>query len=136
MLRHVILASGLAALANPVQAADHPLEAADAACYDEAMTTVAMVECAAASFDRWDDELNRQYKRLMALLSPDEQQALRDSQRKWIAFRDAEFAFIATTHSRMQGSMYQPLHMEARKELVKARALQLASQVAVLDDTP
>ncbi len=134
-MRNAILAS-LLLLVAPAHAADHPLEAADAACYDDAVTTLAMVECAAASYDRWDDELNRQYKRLTALLSPEEQQALRDAQRKWIAFRDAEFAFIAATHSRMQGSMYQPLHMEARKELVKARALQLASQVAVLDDAP
>ena len=136
MIKPLLLSLGLAALASPAHAADHPLEAADAACYDDAMTTVAMVECAGASFDRWDAELNRQYKRLMALLAPEEQQALRDSQRKWIAFRDAEFAFMAAAHSRMQGSMYQPLHVEARKELVKARALQLASQAAVLDDEP
>lgn len=134
-LRPLILV-GLLLAAVPAHAADHPLEAADAACYEDAMTTMAMIECAGASYDRWDAELNRQYKRLMALLSPEEQQALRDAQRKWIAFRDAEFTLIDGLYGRMQGSMYRPMHVEARKELVKARALQLTSQAVLLDDMP
>lgn len=134
-LRPLILA-GLLFAAAPAHAADHPLEAADAACYKSAMTTVDMVECASDSYARWDAELNRQYKRLMALLSPEEQQALRDAQRKWIAFRDAELALIDGLYGRMQGSMYRPMHVEARKELVKARALQLTSRADLLDEAP
>lgn len=123
----------LTALATPAHAADHPLEATDAACYDDATTTLEMVECAGESYERWDRELNLQYKRLMDVLPPEGQQALRESQRKWIAFRDAEFAFIDSAYSQRQGTIYRPLHMEARTAIVKARAQQLTVQSYLLD---
>lgn len=134
-MRNAILAS-LLLLAAPAHAhteADHALDASDAACYDGAVTTVDMVECAGESYERWDRELNLQYKRLMAVLSPEGQEALRESQRKWIAFRDAEFAFIDGAYRNRQGTMYRPMHIEARTAIVKARAKQLTMQSFLLE---
>ncbi|CAD7854509.1 MAG: hypothetical protein, partial [Olavius algarvensis Gamma 1 endosymbiont] len=42
-----------------------------------------------------DQELNKAYERLMGHLDEDAQQTLRDSQRNWLKYRDAEFEFIA-----------------------------------------
>ncbi len=67
----------------------------------EAMSTVDMNNCAGAEFEKADAELNRVYKEAIASIPEmaiDEQpfdkasweEALRASQRAWIAFRDAE----------------------------------------------
>lgn len=67
----------------------------------EAMSTVEMNACAGAEFEKADAELNRVYKEAIASIpemATDEQpfdmasweEALRASQRAWIAFRDAE----------------------------------------------
>ena len=42
-----------------------------------------------------DDELNNAYKQLMAHLNNEAQQVLRDSQRQWLKYRNAEFNFLA-----------------------------------------
>lgn len=44
----------------------------------------------------WDDSLNDWYKVLMARLDGDQRQALKDSQRAWIAMRDSTCAFEAS----------------------------------------
>jgi uncharacterized protein YecT (DUF1311 family) len=67
----------------------------------EAMSTMEMNACAGAEFEKADAELNRVYKDAIASnpeMATDEQpfdkasweEALRASQRAWIAFRDAE----------------------------------------------
>ncbi|MBA4132558.1 MAG: hypothetical protein C0519_14180 [Hyphomicrobium sp.] len=67
----------------------------------EAMSTMEMNACAGAEFEKADAELNRVYKDAIASIpemATDEQpfdkasweEALRASQRAWIAFRDAE----------------------------------------------
>jgi uncharacterized protein YecT (DUF1311 family) len=90
-----------------VAAADAPLECLGAqtqACVGRlrAETTPAIVECIQSETRDWDAMLNREYKATMAamraedatgdLLDPAKTRAdaLRNAQRAWIAFRDAE----------------------------------------------
>ncbi len=47
-----------------------------------------------------DEELNRAYRLLMSKLDRREQLALRNAQRGWLAFRDAEFQFIGGNWTR------------------------------------
>lgn len=67
----------------------------------EAMSTIEMNNCAGADFEKADAELNRVYKEAIASIpemATGEQpfdkasweEALRASQRAWVAFRDAE----------------------------------------------
>ena len=58
-------------------------------------STVDMVECIGALRDKWDKRLNAAYGKVMKGLSGEQKTALRDAQRKWIAYRDADCSFYA-----------------------------------------
>jgi len=57
-------------------------------------STACMYRFAKADYDKADVELNATYKRLMTQLDDEGKKSLRNAQRAWIAFRDAE----AETH--------------------------------------
>jgi uncharacterized protein YecT (DUF1311 family) len=59
-----------------------------------AQTQAAMNAQARAQFERADSERNKTYEALLTKLSDTEcKQKLKESQRAWLAFRDAEAAF-------------------------------------------
>ncbi|MFO1350893.1 MAG: lysozyme inhibitor LprI family protein [Gammaproteobacteria bacterium] len=51
--------------------------------------------CAKAGYDKADQRLNEVYKQLRERLDADGKTRLRDAQRAWIAYRDAECAWAA-----------------------------------------
>jgi uncharacterized protein YecT (DUF1311 family) len=57
-----------------------------------------MNQCAGRNFDVADGELNRLYKQAVMRLAGDEKTIglMRDAQRAWIGFRDAECTFAAS----------------------------------------
>lgn len=92
----ILLAALLIAAVTPAIAE----EPAAADC-TEALSTVEMNACAGAEFEKADGELNRVYAKALAAvpaLATDDppfdarswEEALRASQRAWLAFRDAE----------------------------------------------
>lgn len=52
--------------------------------------TSAMREAQAKAYQRWDFELNRVYKELMAILPPEAKVHLREAQRSWLLLRSAD----------------------------------------------
>ena len=65
-----------------------------AACLDKAGgATFAMQDCIREELERQDRRLNETYKALFDSLPEKRQAQLRDAQRKWIAFRDANCEF-------------------------------------------
>ena len=62
-------------------------------CYDEARSTYAMRQCNAEEFRIYDQALNESYRQLMQRLDPTERRNLREAQRAWIRYRDAECRF-------------------------------------------
>ena len=58
-------------------------------------TTQSYITAYAAYEQFLDDELNSAYNRLITHLDDEAQQTLRDSQRQWLKYRNAEFNFIA-----------------------------------------
>ncbi|WP_085673740.1 MULTISPECIES: lysozyme inhibitor LprI family protein [unclassified Pseudomonas] len=62
-------------------------------CMDKASSTVAMSSCIQAETQLQDQRLNRVYKQLTSKLQPAPQKSLRDVQRQWIAYRDANCTF-------------------------------------------
>jgi uncharacterized protein YecT (DUF1311 family) len=80
-------------LAFPALAADpDPIDAALDACLakPEGSSTVGMVECTDDAIRAWDKRLNEVYQQVMAGLDSKSQELLRTSQRRWVAFREAE----------------------------------------------
>lgn len=91
-----------------------------------AVTTADMREAQGKAYTSWDKELNREYKELMALLSDDEKNALRQAQRAWLAFRDAETEFWWSESISDGGSLAPVIVSDHAIELLKARVCQLA----------
>jgi uncharacterized protein YecT (DUF1311 family) len=95
--RLVTVAVALAAVVGAAHAS--PLTHADtsnsyAACMDKsAGVTPAMEDCIGEEFELQDRRLNRSYKALMASIPEKRRADLRDAQRKWVAFRDANCGF-------------------------------------------
>ncbi len=89
-------------------------------------TTLGMAECNRAARDRWDRELNRVYKQLMASLDEDAREALRDSQRQWIRFRDLQIQAIgAIYYGPDSGAIGRIQAAQQVMELTRTQALRL-----------
>lgn len=58
-------------------------------------STVDMIECVNGLRDKWDDRLNAAYRQIMEAESSSRKTALRNAQRQWIAYRDANCAYYA-----------------------------------------
>ena len=93
-----------------------------------AQTQSEMNARARAEFERADSELNKTYKALLARLPDVEsKQKLKDSQRAWIAFRDAEASFAA---DQVRGGSAAPvLRYTSMTESSEQRIKQLQSDI-------
>jgi uncharacterized protein YecT (DUF1311 family) len=93
-----------------------------------AQTHVAMNAQARAEFERADADLNKTYEALLAKLPDAEtKEKLKQSQRAWLAFRDAEAAFAAD--QARGGSMVPTLRYETMTELTQQRIKQLKARL-------
>jgi len=79
--------------------------------------------------------MNKAYNKLLNLLGPTKSQALRESQRAWIMFRDQEFRAIDDIYSLLQGTMYVPAQEYSRLRLVKERTLLLRHYVSLIAES-
>jgi len=77
-------------------------------CLKGANTTVDMRECSGAELKRQDDRLNQNYKAAMGSLEEEQKGKLRDAQRKWVAYRDANcglyYVMTGGTMDQLNGS--------------------------------
>jgi uncharacterized protein YecT (DUF1311 family) len=89
-----------------------------------AQTQAAMNAQARGDFVKADAELNKTYEALLTKLPDAEsKQKLKQSQRAWLAFRDAEAAFVADQAG--GGSMAPTIRYETKAELTEQRIKQL-----------
>lgn len=83
-------------------------------------STVEMVECISGLGDDWDARLNEAYRTLLAA-DDGRSAALRDAQRRWIAYRDANCAWYAAG----EGSIARIEAATCLYVLTRDRALEL-----------
>lgn len=114
--------------------AEHPVDQWLTECMDKDPTTAGMNNCLFEAYEKWDAELNRAYMALRKRLSPSQQKALKAAQVEWLKYRDAEFELIEQFYSGFEGTMYQPMRLEDRVEIVRKRVLGLRSYQALLED--
>ncbi len=86
-------------------------------------TTLDIVACMGRETAAWDALLNRWYKELKAPLDEPSAEALRDAQRAWIAFRDADCAFAYTRWG--DGSMRNVAGAYCQRDRTAGRAIEL-----------
>lgn len=120
MKRTLLAASLMMAIAPfAVAQGDSP---AYSQCMQTAETTLDMNNCNGAEIDRQDGRLNGAYKKAMAALEPAQQTQLRDAQRLWIKYRDANCKLY---YSLTGGTIDQLNGAGCVLELTKARADEL-----------
>lgn len=107
------------------QEPQHSIDKALEACIDKNGSTAGMVECTDKAYGSWDRELNKNYNELMRSLKPGQKESLRLAQVEWLKYRDLDFKLIDSVYDTMQGTMYIPMRIDSRMEVVKKRALQL-----------
>lgn len=86
----------------------------------DGVTTIEIVECAEDNTQKWDKRLNKAYQSLMRILSPLDAKALKDLQRKWMAYRDAMCGFQLET-----GTMRLIIRAGCFENMTKSQALHL-----------
>ncbi|PKL83244.1 MAG: hypothetical protein CVV24_06025 [Ignavibacteriae bacterium HGW-Ignavibacteriae-3] len=99
---------------------------------EENFTTRDMLECTQKAYEAWDKELNIVYKKLMSKLSENGKSVLKRAQIEWIAFRDLEFKTIDSIYDILQGTMYIPMRLNDKMDLVRRRTLQLNGYLQLL----
>lgn len=58
-------------------------------------STIEIIGCVDGLRDRWDERLNYAYRKVLDGNSPQRRAGLRDVQRRWVAYRDANCAYYA-----------------------------------------
>lgn len=111
----------------------HPIDIALDNCMDKNPSTQGMVGCLDAAYKKWDAELNKNYKALSGKMDVPQKAALLAAQRKWIEYRDLEFKAQTSVYVTLQGTMYQPMAISDRVEVVKKRALDLKGYLDLLE---
>jgi uncharacterized protein YecT (DUF1311 family) len=75
-----------------------------------------------AAVDRANTELDKIYKELMGKLDADQQKSLKEAQRAWIKWRDAEAVLIARVAGDIGGSALRVDSLIEQEKLIKQRA--------------
>ncbi|CAI8798997.1 LprI domain-containing protein [Pseudomonas donghuensis] len=88
MIRPFLLL-GLLVCGSSIAQAQDEYSPAYTACMKTAESTLAMNNCNGAEIKRQDSRLNSAYKKAMAALEGPQQTQLREAQRAWIKYRDA-----------------------------------------------
>ena len=112
----------------------HPIDVEYERRIDADPSTSGMIDASVWAAKEWDKLLNKNYQELMKNLSEGEQSKLRASQRKWIEYRDLEFAFNAEYWSKFQGTLYRVIPYDHQAEFVKTRALELGGYLENLEE--
>ena len=90
-------------------------------------STAGQVDCETEAAHGYDRRLNTAYAALIRALPPKAAQQLRQSQRAWLAFRDAERVASGAIFATRQGTMFVPMQASASVNVIRDRALQLES---------
>ncbi|WP_426281761.1 lysozyme inhibitor LprI family protein [Sphingomonas sp. NFX23] len=95
-------------------------------------STAGQTECQATALRDYDRRLNLAYAALLRRLPASAAQSLRQSQRAWITFRDAEDRARTAIYATRSGTMYVPMEAAAGTILTRDRALQLEGYARIL----
>ncbi|NYS31382.1 lysozyme inhibitor LprI family protein [Pantoea sp. WMus005] len=119
----------LLCLSTSALAEDMPSDASPDRCLNNASTTLAMNQCYAAANKVWDQEMNKQYSKLMKTLSGEPKNKLRAAQRAWLRYRDSWLEASRSQFS-SQGTLGSVALSAQSLSLVRNQALMLQSWAA------
>lgn len=108
-----------------------PIDKTTQACMDKNSSTLGMRECLDKAFKEWDKELNKVYNTLLKELSATGKENLKNSQKQWLTYRDAEFKAIGAIYD-LEGTLWPLTMATARNDVLKYRVLTLQGYLAGL----
>lgn len=88
--------------------------------------------CYQTAHDDWDRELNRVYRILIRTLADDERTLLRQAQRRWIAYRDAEYQLMRSLYGSLAGNTWTLVIAYEETVIVRERVLELQNYLDTL----
>jgi uncharacterized protein YecT (DUF1311 family) len=127
----VVMLLSVPASASATDSIDQALD--DCLGRSEGGTTMGQVECLSTAYKAWDKELNSVYATLTQKLDVQSRTLLRDAQRKWLAYRDADFVFQGGPWSQDKGTMMHVILNSAAVDRVRSRATALRDYLAVYE---
>jgi uncharacterized protein YecT (DUF1311 family) len=120
----ILVALALVVAAPLLRAETAPAEGAPEENCNDAKSTTEIVQCLATQTAIWDRRLNTAYQKLLSTLPPRRRDRLRNAQRLWVQFRDANCAYFASG----QGSIVRIEAGQCMLRLTAARAQELEEQ--------
>jgi uncharacterized protein YecT (DUF1311 family) len=99
----------------------------------EGATTTGQVMCLTRAYDAWDQQLNVVYRALMEKLDPASKTLLRDAQRQWLAYRDADRTFQGGPWTEDKGTIMRIILNSAAVDRVRTRTQALRDYLAVYE---
>ncbi len=110
----------------------HPIEEWTTQCTVSDYSNEGMLSCYQQAYEKWDSELNEVYRNLRHQLDTQGRGALRDAQRRWLDYRDAEFKLVQQLYSSLEGTMWPLIIAVTRVEIVRQRTLELNDYLETL----
>jgi uncharacterized protein YecT (DUF1311 family) len=98
----------------------------------KAKCTADETQCWDEAYKKWDQELNTEYKRLMALLTPEEQKHLVASEIQWLKYRDAELKLIDDVYNHTSGSMFASAQAASHVRILRDRVILLKHYIQLI----
>ena len=89
-----------------------------------------MLECYGAGAEKMDRRLNDDYRALLSSLPAAQQEPLRDAQRKWLQYREAELKLAAALDPNAGGSLARVNASAASYEMLERRVTQFEAYLA------
>lgn len=106
---------------SPAQRLDNQL----AHCQNNAQTTIDSKACYSQAIAAWDTELNKQYQALLKDRPESVRNALRDSQRQWIKYKDAYNLALNEYYNQEQGTIWGIIAADSKMNIIRDKALDL-----------
>jgi uncharacterized protein YecT (DUF1311 family) len=101
-----------------------------------AKTTEDILNVYSRAYEKWGRALNDTYQKLMQKIPAADRKLLRDSQRKWLAFKDSELKFMALHIQRQGGSLSRVITVQRRVALIRNRVIELEAYNFIFDSPP
>ena len=122
-------------IVNAQEVPSHPIDKSLYACIEKDLSTAGTMRCTDTAYKQWDRELNKNYQALTSKLKPASRQALKVAQLNWIKYRDMEFRLIDSIYDTIPGTMYIPMRLDQKMQILRKRSLDLASYLDLISES-
>lgn len=114
---------------------ENPIDVLESKCLNkDNISNADMCNCIIKAHESWDKELNKYYNLLKTKLPKEAFETLKESQKQWLVYRDKEYGFISKYFYKVkQGTMWYPVAENKKKEIVKARVIELEAYYKMLE---